>query len=180
MNATLRSWTEADFAVVRPLMTHASLARAFSGLNESGLEDLHADPMLERGSRVLVEQGGAAVGFGYALVLGAEGGSRIAVLFGGVLDPHRRTGPGSAPLAEMESRVRRAAPWIDELCLLAWDPCPDAEAFSARHGYRPVRRYWRMTRALDATLEPAWPAGVTARVYDGSDAALADWCAIYN
>jgi mycothiol synthase len=180
MATTLRSWTEADFDAVRPIPAHESLARDFAWLRDEGLESMHTDPFLDRRTRVLVERDGTPVGVGFAMVFGAHGGSRWSMMFGGVLGDHRRVGAGSRLLSELESRVRASAPWVPELCFGSWEPCPDVHAFAERHGYRPARRYWRMARALDATLEHPLPPGVTLRLFDGSDAAFADWAAIYN
>ena len=176
-----RSWAEPDFPIVRAMVDHDSLARDFTFLRGDGeLERLHTDPFLSRESRVLALQGGVPAGFGFAFLFGAAGGHRWALTFVGVPEPHRRSGVGSRLVSELEARIRAAAPWMPELCFAAWKPSPDAHAFAERHGYRPARLYWRMERAVDAALEPTWPPGVTTRRFDGSDAAIADWAAIYN
>src|SRR4026207_2557823 len=106
MSNTLRSWTQDDLAIVRPIATHDSLARDFEWLHHDGLELLHSDPFFDFATRVLAERDGVPAGFGFAFEFGAAGGPPRAFLRAGVLEAHRRHGLGSLLLAEIESRVR--------------------------------------------------------------------------
>jgi mycothiol synthase len=71
------------------------------------------------------------------------------------------------------------AAWQPDPPLAAGTPIPTA--FAERLGYRHDRWFWLMRRERGAAPpEPVWPAGVTVRVFDGSDAMLADYAAAYN
>ena len=108
-----------------------------------------------------------APGFDYAastLVLEDDGrlvGYAIAVEeYADVMTPADRT-----------ELLPRLLTWVEQQPgpLEHYVPDPDRarnELLEAR-GWRPVRRFWRMRRELDApTPEPVWPPGVTVRPYD--------------
>src|SRR6266850_561062 len=180
MSIHLRSWTQDDLATVRAIATHESLARNFDWLQDDGLELLRTDPFFDLATCVLAERDGVPAGFGFAFEFGAAGGHPWAFLRAGVLERHRRHGVGSRLLAEIESRVRASGTRLAELDFAAWEPCPEVRAFAERHGYAPVRRYWRMARPVDAAVSPEWPDGVSVRPFDGTEAGLHDWNDIYN
>jgi len=43
-----------------------------------------------------------------------------------------------------------------------------------------VRRFWKMDCPTAGCPEPKWPSGVSMRIFDGSEPALAEWNAAYN
>jgi mycothiol synthase len=69
---------------------------------------------------------------------------------------------------------------VGEHCLSAWTPSESAAGFAAHHGFTYVRTFWKMTRPLGSPPGASWPAGIEARVFDGSDQALRDFNDAYN
>jgi mycothiol synthase len=76
--------------------------------------------------------------------------------------------------------ARGIAGGLQEIVFSAWQPNEAAAAFAARHGFDRVRAFWKMERPTAGCPEPAWPRGVSVRVFDGSEQAVADWNAAYN
>ncbi len=171
-----------DLEVVRGLISDPSLAGEFWTLLLPGtLEDLWQDPFADVDLRWLALEAGAPVGCLFTLVLPGVPHD-WAMLRLGVLDRHRRRGLGSELLrvARAGLAAKPSARAVRELCLSAWVPCESAAGFAAHHGFAHARTYWKMTRPLGNPPEPAWPAGIETRVYDGSEAALRDYHEAYN
>jgi mycothiol synthase len=180
MPCVLTPLHDADHDDLRALLAEAALAAEFDTMQgPQGVADLFADPFLHPALRWIARRDGAPVGFAVAFVLpGRE--HRWAMLRIGVAGPERRRGSGSAMLERAAREIEALEPDCRELCLGAWLPSDAAAGFAARHGFREARRFWLMERPAGPGPAEAWPAGVTARVFDGSATALADYRDAYN
>lgn len=128
----------------------------------------HPDVDLARDSWLAFE-GGRLVA--YALVWADSGPGRVDCEHY-VLPGHREASRRLLDLAEARARELAAgAPRAGLRLQLNVEPTLDTRMLSGR-GYRTVRRYQVMTRALDpaADLPPAAPAGLTLRPCDGDEA----------
>ncbi|WP_407837377.1 GNAT family N-acetyltransferase [Streptomyces sp. DSM 116496] len=127
----------------------------------------HPDVDLARDSWLAFEGGGLVA---YALVWADSGPGRVDAEHY-VLPGHRAAAVRLLEL--MEVRARELAAGAPGACLrlqLNVAPTLDADLLPGR-GYRTVRRYHVMTRAVDrAELPPAPPAGLTLRPCDGDEA----------
>jgi mycothiol synthase len=140
------------------------------------------DPYCDRAATLIAREDGEPVGFSIVYVLPrSEGGAWAAVRIG-VAGRRQRQGIGTALYTAARRALEdRAIPGgLREIIIATWRPNPAAEAFAARHGFQHVRCFWRMDRATATCPEPVWPAGVTLRTFDGSEAALVDWNGAYN
>ncbi len=124
---------------------------------------------------------GEPAGFACAIMLPGPP-QRFAVLRGAVLARFRRRGIGRALFDSVRSFVltQEKLPGIEELAFSAWDPTEPAQAMARSLGYQPDRTLWLMNRPRGPIAEPQWPAGITVRPLDGSDASLHDWNEAYN
>jgi mycothiol synthase len=171
-----------DHAVeVRRLLADPSLAREFDTLLEAGqfdhvLHDRHAAP---EALQLALEHGEPA-GFTIGLVFPQASGPPRAMMRVAVGERFRRRGLGALLLERAARAFASREPRPGGLDIAAWMPSPEAEGFSARHGFTHVRWFWRMSRPPRPVPEPRWPAGVTFRTFDHSDAAFRDWSEIYN
>jgi mycothiol synthase len=169
--------------LVRSLAGDVALSGEFDVLAERAyLDHKLTDALCARDCTLVARVHGEPAGFTITFVLPrAEGGAWAAVRVG-VAGRFQRRGIGSALLAEVRARLaRRDIPGgLREMAMSAWRPNDAAAAFAAGHGYTHVRCFWKMDRPAAACPEPAWPAGVTVRVFDGSERALADWNDAYN
>ena len=120
-------------------------------------------------------------GFACAIVLPAQ--RPWAMLRGGVLQRFQRRGIGRALHDEVSvyARTQTAVAQVKDVAISAWEPLEPATALAERLGYAHDRWFWLMQRPRGAAVAaPAWPAGVTVRAFDGSEAMLADWNVAYN
>jgi mycothiol synthase len=76
--------------------------------------------------------------------------------------------------------VLAVAPDVGEFEIGAIVPQPASEAFAARHGYQPRRKYWLMERPGNKVPEPEWPEGVEVRRFDSSDRDFELWVDVFN
>ena len=182
MSVDLRPVTPDSHAALRVLLAHPSLAYEFETYLAAGmLEDKLADPFVDPAGTRLALVDGEPAGFSLAFVIPEPAGGAWAMLRIGVAGPFRRRGLGTALLERLLASLReRAGGELGEVCMSAWLPSAAAAVFAARHGFLPTRNYWRMERALAPVPDVAWPPGTEARLFDGSDAALADWNETYN
>ena len=174
---------EEERDLVGSLAGDAALSAEFDVLAErSYLDHKLSDPLCARDCSLLARVHGELAGFTITYLLPrAEGGSWAAIRVG-VAGRFQRRGIGSALHAEVRARLARRdiAGGLRAIVMSAWRPNHAAAAFAARHGYTAVRRFWKMDRPAAGCPEPAWPAGVTVRVFDGGERALADWNEAYN
>jgi len=183
MSLAIASYREDDLAALRTLVHDPSLAGEFDALIESEyLDHKLADPLRDRDATLLAREGGEPAGFCIAFVLPRAEGGVWAALRIGVAEPFRRRGVASALLAaaRLDLERREVAGGLHEMVMSAWRPNPTARAFAARHGFRHVRQLWQMEREAEGRSHPSWPEGVTLRVFDGGEAALAEWNQAYN
>lgn len=180
MAVTLDPVAQRDIAALRRIVTDPSLADQHDVLQAPGaLEHAFADPFVDRRLCWIGRVDGTPAGFGVTAVLNSWAGPWAAARIG-VVAPARRRRLGSKLLEAMRDGLRALRPECGELCLSAWLPSPDSEAFAAHHGYAPARTFWLMECARAHLREPEWPDGVETRTFDGSDAAFEDWNASYN
>jgi len=184
MECTIERYDRSHIGTLRELVSHASLRDEFRWLAApGGLEDHFTDPYSGPELRRIARVDGAPVGFSFAFVL-PSGPSPWAMVRIGILEAFRRRGLGSRLLAESVAALEPAKTTrgLGELDLSAWTPNPAVEGFAARHGFRPVRTFWKMVRprAAAGPPAPAWPAGIEVRTYDGSERALGEWNEAYN
>jgi mycothiol synthase len=124
---------------------------------------------------------GEPAGFACAIVLPGPP-QAFAVLRGAVLAPFRRRGIGRALFDSVRefALAQRAVPGLRELAFSAWEPIEPGQAMADSLGYQQDRSLWLMLRPRGPIAEPQWPAEVTVRVLDGSEASLRDWNEAYN
>jgi mycothiol synthase len=125
---------------------------------------------------------GEPAGFACAIVLPGPP-QAFAVLRGAVYARFRRRGIGRALFDAVRefALTQRKVPGLRELAFSAWEPFDPAQAMAGSLGYQPDRSLWLMERPRGAAVaEPVWPAGVTVRALDGSDASLLDWNEAFN
>ena len=183
MNLQIARYETADREVLLALVRDPALEREFDSLADPEyLDHKLADSYCDRDATLIARVAGEPLGFSLVYLLPrAEGGAWAAVRVG-VAGRHQRQGIGTALLvAARRALEARAIPGgLQEIIMSAWRPNPAAEAFAARHGFRAARQFWKMERPTAGCPEPAWPRGVTMRVFDGGEPAIADWNAAYN
>lgn len=182
MNCFLAPLRLADAERMRPILGDAALAWQFDILLPQGqLEHKLGDPLVAPEATFLALADGAPAGFCIAFVLPQADGAPRAALRIGVATRFRRRGLGTLLLERAAAALAaRTAGRPATLDVAAWQPSPEGDAFTARHGFRHVRWFWRMSRAPLPAPPVTWPAGVETRLYDGSDALLRDWNDAYN
>jgi mycothiol synthase len=179
MAITLHPYTEDDSKTWRTLVSDPTLAPHFDMLQgPSALEAKLQDTHLRRSRCALARLDGEPAGFCLTLVFPHPRGSWSALRLG-VVEAHRRRGVGSALLAATLDGLAQDGAGSD-VALSGWLPNPEAAAFTAHHGFRHDRFFWKMERTSPATPEVGWPAGVEARRFDASDQAFEDWNDVYN
>jgi mycothiol synthase len=181
MLVSLRPWTPPDLELLRTLVAHPTLRTQFDTFQGAlGLEHKLHDPRLaQRGIRLAFVDGEPA-GFALAWVLPGSN-TRWYMMRVGVLERFRRRGVGrrlAESLLEFAGEDRAGQP--ADLAASAWLPNDAAEAFAATLGFTHERWFWLMERPRGATREPAWPAGVVTRAFDGSEGMLREYTDIYN
>jgi mycothiol synthase len=137
------------------------------------------DNRLDPAGTMVAYVDGGLVGFTIAIRLVDPRGVPWIFLRLGVGERHRRRGVGSALFRRVVERVEGVAP-VSEFTIGAWLPNEAAERFAEHHRLGFSRNYWLMERPLGGIGEPAWPAGIVMRTFDGSRRALEDLTAIYN
>lgn len=181
MNVSLRPWTPADLELLRSLLAEPSLSAQFDKFQGAhGLEHKLHDPRLAQHGIRLAFVDGEPAGFALAWVL-PNPGVRWFMMRVGVLERFRRRGIGrrlAESLLAFAEEDRGGEP--ADLAASAWLPNDAAEAFAATLGFTHERWFWLMERPRGATREPAWPAGVETREFDGSEAMLRQWTDVYN
>lgn len=147
---------------------------ALLGIKEDSVDDLRTwwtTPRfnLETDSRVVVSEKGEMLG--YAEVSDFAAPHVRVEAWGRVHPAHRGEGIGSCLIEWEDARAREAlkkAPSDARVSVLQWLESVDAAGADLvlSHGYRMIRRSWRMETALDQ--EPPrveWPDGIAVRSY---------------
>jgi len=183
MSLHIERYEDLDRAVLDALIRDPALAQEFDSLAEAEYLDRKlGDSYCDREATRIARMDGEPAGFCITYLLPrAEGGSWAAVRIG-VTGRFRRRGIGSALLAAARRalEVRTIPGGLREIMMSAWRPNEAEAGFAAHHGFQHARCFWKMDRATAGCPEPEWPRGVTLRVFDGSEPALADWNAAYN
>jgi len=182
MPTTVRAYRPDDRSALLAVLQEPVIAAQFDMYaGADGVERLLGDPYTPAdGVRVAFVDDEPA-GFACAILLPSA--SPWTMLRGGVLPRFQRRGIGRALHDELSAYVRTQTllPGVATQLIAAWEPLEPASAMAERLGYAHDRWFWLMRRARDGTpTEPAWPAGVTVRTFDGGDAMLADWTTAYN
>lgn len=189
MLTTVRAYRAEDRAVLQAVLQAPGIAEQFDMYaGDDGVERLLGDPYTPADGVRLAFVDGEPAGFACAILLPAV--SPWTMLRGGVLARFRRLGVGRALHDAVSAYVREQTrlPGIASQLIAAWEPdprlsagTPSATAVADRFGYAHDRWFWLMRRERgNAAPEPAWPAGVRTRAFDGSDAMLAAWNKAYN
>jgi mycothiol synthase len=183
MSIEITQYRGDDRAALQSLVQDPALSGEYEVLAAPDyLDDKLADPLCDRASTLFARAEGEPAGFCITFLLPRVDGGVWAALRIGVAGRFRRRGLGTALLAAARGELeRRAIPGgLHEVVISAWQPNEAAAAFVAHHGFHHVRCFWKMERPGAACPEPEWPRGVSLRVYDGSEQALADWNSAYN
>jgi len=181
MNVRIRPYAPGDREALREALHEPGLAPHFDKfLGPEGLEHkLHDRRLVQDGIRI-AEADGALAGFGVPWVL-PQAGDVWTMLRVGVREPFRRRGIGTRLAESLLEFVRESAEGRPlEVAGSAWLPNEASERLAAKLGFAHERWFWLMERPRGGAPEPAWPAGVELRAFDGSDAMFADWTAAYN
>jgi mycothiol synthase len=181
MSASIRPYSAADLETLRALITAPGMAAQFDKFQgDAGLERMLGDPHLYAGALRLAFEGEGAAGFAISYLLPHDG-APFAMHRIGVREQSRRRGIATALLASAEAwAAAQTHLSVGEQSSSAWVPEPAADALAARSGYAHDRWYWLMERPRGGAPQPVWPAGVTTRPWDGSDAMLEHAVAAYN
>jgi mycothiol synthase len=169
-----------DAGAFRALLRHPSLASEFGWLLENReLDDPLRHPF---GAALGVWVTSAVAGLsGFASVVGFTARSGDWMLLRvGVRDPHRRRGLGRVLADEPVRHLGSGRSGGRLLKISHWDPNPIAEAFARALGFEHDRHFWTMERRSGAAPPTSWPHGIEARLSDGGEQALADWCDCSN
>lgn len=178
MTFDLRPHDPAHHAAWRVLLAEPSIALQYDAFQgDGGLAHKLADPHLRPETIRFAFDGEAMVGFAFAWVLGS-GEAAWGILRVAVHPSHRRRGLGRTLAREVSAAV--TALGVRDHYTSVWQPAEDGEAFAGSMGYTHARWFWMMERARGAVPSPAWPAGITVRVFDRSEAMLRDWNDAYN
>lgn len=177
--SAVRVYGADDAAAFRELLHHPSLAAEFGWLLANGeLNDPRRHPFgTPRGVWVTSAASGLS-GFASLVSFTARSGD-WTLLRVGVRDPLRRLGLGRA-LATAAIREVASGPGEGLLKISHWEPNPIGEAFARALGFEHDRFFWTMQLARSARTPVAWPDGVQACDFDGSEQAFQDWCDCSN
>src|SRR5262249_50920346 len=182
MPTAVRPYRPEDLPALRTVLRDPAIVEQFDMYEgEDGAERLLGDPYTPAAGVRLATVDGEPAGFACAIVLPAD--RPWAMLRGGVLPRFQRRGIGRALHDEVSAYVRTqsAVPKVKDVAIAAWQPLEKATAMIERLGYAHDRWFWLMQRPRGMEAgPPEWPAGVTVRAFDGSDAMLADWNTVYN
>jgi GNAT superfamily N-acetyltransferase len=179
MSFTVRAYEPADDATLHSLIGAPGIREQYDKFaGPDGIERMLADPYLPTAGVRLAFADGEPAGFSFPFVLPGPP-APWAALRGAVLPRFRRRGIGRALHDAVVAWLPTHGP-VRELALSAWEPEPGAAAFAAALGYQHDRWFWLMERPRGGLPAPVWPAGVTVRVLDGSEAMLVDWNDAYN
>jgi len=182
MLTTVRPYRPDDRAALHAVLQAPAILEQFDMYaGADGVERLLGDPYTPAEGVRLAFVDGEAAGFACAILLPAS--EPWTMLRIGVLPRFRRLGVGRALHDAVSAYVRMQSrlPGVRSQLIAAWEPLESAAAMAERLGYVHDRWFWLMRRERNgAPPEPVWPAGVTVRAFDGSDAMLADWNAAYN
>ena len=179
MAATLRACTPSDLATLQALLQAPGITEQYDKFaGPDGAERMLADTWAPAAGVRLAFVDGEVAGFAYPIVLPGPPAA-WAVLRGGVRPGFRRRGIGRALHAAVVDWLATQQP-LRERVISAWQPDSGAEGFAGALGYQHDRWLWRMDRPRGPLPELVWPAGVSVRPLDGSDAMLADWNDAYN
>ncbi len=182
MDLVIRPYAPADRPLLRALFESPGIAEQFDiFVGDDALEQRMADPRMPESCIRLAFVDGEPAGLGFAWVIPgppyAWASPRV-----GVHERFRRRGIGRRLLDAVIAAAHEVpvgAP-LAEVSSTSWVPDPAAEGFAAALGWRHDRWFWLMERPRGGAPEPVWPAGVTPRVFDGSERALRDWNDAYN
>lgn len=182
MPTTVRPFHVDDREALLSVLRAPGVAEQFDMYaGDDGLERLFGDPYTPADGVHLAFVDGEAAGFACAILLpGAEPWTMLRI---GVLPRLRRRGIGRALHDAVSAYVRAQTrvPGVAMQLIAAWEPLEPATGMADSLGYRHDRWFWLMGRERSGPpAAPAWPAGVTLRVFDGSEAMMADWNKAYN
>ena len=183
MPLEIRHATADDAPVIHALVTDPTMREHFDRLQtvDRVRHDL-TDPLVAQALTHVAFLDGRPAGFvaGYAVCPEDRPGWVFLRL--GVAGAARRRGAGRALLSRV-ARIAREEGIVGpggDLLLPMEDHSDSGRAFAERLGFRIERWFYRMHRAPGPVAAPVWPDGVEVRTFDGSDAALSDWNAIYT
>ncbi len=180
MDIQITPWTTADHDAVRAMVAEPLLRQQFDKLiGPNRVESWLLDPFCDPEMRWIARVDGTPVGFAYAFLLPASS-PPWAMLRIAVAPAYRRRGIGTRLLQAHLDAIPRRGPTMRELCLSAFEPCPEGGAFARHHGFQQVRTFWVMERQVEGLKAPEWPLGIETRLFDGSDEALFGWNESYN
>ncbi len=183
MPTEIRHASAADAASIHALATDPSLRDHFDSFqSEEGVHHDLVNPLVAPAMTHLASVDGRPAGFIAGYAVRPSGSPGWAFLRLGVAGWARRRGVGRALLAAA-ARAARGAGVLGaggELLLPMEDFSAEGQAFATCFGFRIDRYFYRMRRPAGPIAPPAWPPGVTVRVFDGSAGAIEDWNAVYE
>ena len=176
----LRTYEPGDLPALQALLDTPGIAEQYDTFaRPGGAERALADSYTPAAGVRLAFVDGEPAGFAFPIVLPGPP-APWAALRGAVVPRFRRQGIARALHDSVAAWAQVHAP-VREQTISAWQPEPGADGFAAALGYAHDRWYWLMERPRGGPPPaPEWPAGVTVRLLDGSDAMLADWNEAYN
>ncbi len=183
MNLVVRPYAPSDAGTLLEVLRSPGIREQYDMFDvPDGATRMLGGPYTPLGGVHLAYADGEPAGFAYAILLPGPP-HPWSLVRGGVRESFRRRGVARALYSATRVFVlaQQHTPGICELTMSAWEPFTEAQGMIESLGYRHDRWFWLMERPREAAPpEVAWPAGVTVRVLDGSDAALADWNDAFN
>jgi mycothiol synthase len=179
MAAEIRRFQSDDQAALAELLRDPSLSE-FEILREpQAIDAWLADPFYDPELHWLAFEDRELAGFASAFLIGARTGPYAFTRLG-VRERSRRRGLGSQLLERVAAGLAERHPEAGELCLVYWQPAPEADHFAAARGFTRARTFWQLERPRGDAPEPDWPAGIRLAGHDGSERGYRDLSALYN
>ncbi len=183
MSLEIRSYAPSDAGTLLEMLRAPGIREQYDMFDApDGVQRMLGGPYTPFEGVRLAFADGEPAGFAVALLLPGPP-HPWSLVRGAVREPFRRRGVARALYAAVRDFVlaQQHTPGVCELAMSAWQPFTEAQGLIESLGYRHDRWFWLMERPREAAPpEVVWPMGVTVRLLDGSDAALADWNDAFN
>ena len=180
MSLELEPWNDGSAARIAAMVEGPGMQPEFDRLLGHGLAETMNDPICPARFRRLARLDGRDAGFAFAFVPPAASGRPFASIRVGVVEGARRRGVGTALHSALSAQLVAEVPGLTEIESGALVPNPAAEAFCAKQGLSPGRKYWLMERPGRSVEPSLWPAGTAIRAFEDRERDLALFVDVFN